>query len=210
MTASRSSNDGKQIIIADEPRTMARANTGLLGDRRRRLEIGWEVRRQVAAEYGVLALVDKYEFAEFEEVACYVRLEGDAAMERQMSSASKQIERTGARRMTLASSLLAAVSFATPALSQSATPTQSPAAQSAANPSNQPPGENNRGGYADPIAAFNEPLFTFNLKLDDWVLRPLASGYATITPQPVRESVGRFFDNVRVIPRFAIKTGSWR
>ena len=46
-------------------------------------------------------------------------------------------------------------------------------------------------------------MFTFNLKLDDWVLRPVASGYATIAPQPVRESVGRFFDNARVIPRFA-------
>src|SRR5258708_35424947 len=46
-------------------------------------------------------------------------------------------------------------------------------------------------------------MFTFNLKLDDWVLRPVASGYSFIAPQPVREGVGRFFDNVRVIPRFA-------
>jgi phospholipid-binding lipoprotein MlaA len=106
--------------------------------------------------------------------------------------------------MMLASSLLAVVSFATPALSQAAAPTsQKPAAQSAANPSTQPPGENNQGGYADPMSGFNEPMFTFNLKLDDWVLRPVASGYATIAPQPVRESVSRFFDNVRVIPRFA-------
>ena len=108
------------------------------------------------------------------------------------------------RWMMLASSLLAVVSLATPALSQGAAPmSQNTAAQSAANPSTQPPGENNQGGYADPIAAFNEPMFTFNLKLDDWVLRPVASGYATIAPQPVRESVGRFFDNTRVIPRFA-------
>jgi phospholipid-binding lipoprotein MlaA len=121
-----------------------------------------------------------------------------------MTSGSKQIERTSARWMMLASSLLAVVSFATPALSQGAAPvSQNPAAQSSANPSTPPPGENNQGGYADPIAAFNEPMFTFNLKLDDWVLRPVASGYATITPQPVRESVDRFFDNVHVIPRFA-------
>ena len=125
-------------------------------------------------------------------------------MERQMRSGSKQIERTGARWMMLASSLLAVVSFATPALSQGAAPmSQTPVPQSAANPSIQPPGENNQGGYADPMSGFNEPMFTFNLKLDDWVLRPVASGYATIAPQPVRESVDRFFDNVRVIPRFA-------
>ncbi len=46
-------------------------------------------------------------------------------------------------------------------------------------------------------------MFTFNMKLDDWVLRPVASGYSVIAPQPVCESVGRFFDNVRLIPRFA-------
>ena len=105
--------------------------------------------------------------------------------------------------MMLASSLLAVVSFATPALSQGAAleaPTPAPAVAGAAQP---PPGENNQGGYADPLSGFNEPMFTFNLKLDDWVLRPVASGYAVIAPQPVRESVGRFFDNVRVIPRFA-------
>ncbi len=65
-----------------------------------------------------------------------------------------------------------------------------------------PPGENNQA-YTDPLSGFNEPMFTFNLKLDDWVLRPVASGYSVIAPEPVREGVGRFFNNVRVIPRFA-------
>lgn len=64
-----------------------------------------------------------------------------------------------------------------------------------------PPGEN-QGVYSDPMAPFNESMFTFNLKLDDWILRPVASGYATIAPEPVRKSVGRFFDNANVIPRF--------
>jgi len=123
-------------------------------------------------------------------------------MEIAMTSGSKQIERTGALWMMLASSLLAVVSFATPALCQDAAPlATNPAAQSAAS-AQTPPGENNQV-YSDPLSGFNEPMFNFNLKLDDWVLRPVASGYATIAPQPVRESVGRFLDNVRVIPRFA-------
>jgi phospholipid-binding lipoprotein MlaA len=105
--------------------------------------------------------------------------------------------------MMLASSLLAVVSFATPALSQDVAPlSQNPAAQSAA-ATRTPPGENNQGVYSDPFSGFNEPMFTFNLKLDDWVLRPVASGYSVIAPQPVREGVGRFFNNVRVIPRLA-------
>ncbi|HUY26926.1 MAG TPA: VacJ family lipoprotein [Candidatus Binataceae bacterium] len=65
-----------------------------------------------------------------------------------------------------------------------------------------PPGED-QAVYSDPLAPFNEAMLTFNLKLDDWVLRPVASGYAFIAPDPVRKSVKRFFNNVDVIPRFA-------
>lgn len=64
-----------------------------------------------------------------------------------------------------------------------------------------PPGENTQV-YSDPLAGFNEKMFWFNLKLDKYVLHPVASGYATIAPTPVRESVGRFFNNVNFIPRF--------
>src|SRR5260370_11395635 len=120
-----------------------------------------------------------------------------------MRSVSKQITKTGVLSTMLATSMLALVSFATPALSQDAAPlSMNPAAQQAAS-SQTPPGENNQGVYSDPFSGFNEPMFTFNLKLDDWVLRPVASGYSFITPEPVRQGVGRFFNNVRVIPRFA-------
>lgn len=123
-------------------------------------------------------------------------------MERQMTSGPKQIEKAGALWMILASSLLAVVSFATPALSQDVAPlSQNPAAQSAA--AVQPPPGESQAVTPDPLSGFNEPMFTFNLKLDDWVLRPVASGYSVIAPEPVRQGIGRFFDNVRVIPRFA-------
>ena len=123
-------------------------------------------------------------------------------METQMRSGTKHIEKTGALWTMLASSLLAVVSFTMPAFSQDAAPlSQNPAAQSAA--AAQPlPGES-QAVTPDPLSGFNEPMFTFNLKLDDWVLRPVAKGYSFIAPQPVREGVGRFFDNARVIPRFA-------
>jgi len=57
--------------------------------------------------------------------------------------------------------------------------------------------------YSDPLAPFNEKMFWFNLKLDHYVLHPIAQGYADIAPVPVRESVGRFLDHVNFIPRFA-------
>ena len=119
-----------------------------------------------------------------------------------MRFGSKNIEKTGVLWTMLASSLLAVVSFATPALSQDVAPlSQNPAAQSAA--AVQPPPGENQGVTPDPLSGFNEPMFTFNLKLDDWVLSPVARGYSFIAPEPVRQGVGRFFDNVRVIPRFA-------
>ena len=118
-----------------------------------------------------------------------------------MRSCTKILENRG--RLLLTASIVAALAYAVPAFSQDAAPLSlNPAAQSAAS-SSPSPGENNQGGTPDPLSPFNEAMFTFNLKLDDWVLRPVAKGYSFIAPQPVREGVGRFFDNVRVIPRFA-------
>jgi phospholipid-binding lipoprotein MlaA len=57
--------------------------------------------------------------------------------------------------------------------------------------------------YADPLAPFNEKMFWFNLKVDKFVLRPVATGYADVLPEPVRKHIGNFWDNVGVIPRFA-------
>ena len=116
----------------------------------------------------------------------------------------KQIEGTGALWTMLASSVLAVIFFATSA--------HEPGCRSAVDESCRPIGGSAhrllrartiRAAIPIRCRGFNEPMFTFNLKLDDWVLRPVASGYASIAPTPVRESVGRFFDNARVIPRFA-------
>jgi phospholipid-binding lipoprotein MlaA len=121
-----------------------------------------------------------------------------------MRSGARQILRTDRGWTALVSSMVVLVWFANPAMSADVAPlSMNPAAQSAANANPQtPPGENNQV-YGDPLSGFNEPMFTFNLKVDEWVLRPVAKGYSVIAPQPVRESVGRFFNNVRVIPRFA-------
>jgi phospholipid-binding lipoprotein MlaA len=56
---------------------------------------------------------------------------------------------------------------------------------------------------SDPFVHFNESMLTFNRKADDWVLRPAATGWGYVVPQPARASVGRFFKNVGVLPRFA-------
>ncbi len=69
-------------------------------------------------------------------------------------------------------------------------------------PGETPP-EEARGGRPDPLEPLNEKMFRFNLKLDDYILKPVATGYASVTTPPVRDSVSRFFNNVKVIPHVA-------
>ncbi|HSA77899.1 MAG TPA: MlaA family lipoprotein [Nitrospirota bacterium] len=55
---------------------------------------------------------------------------------------------------------------------------------------------------ADPIEPWNRAMFTFNDKLYFWVLKPVARGYNTVVPEPVRISVRNFFRNVAFPIRF--------
>jgi phospholipid-binding lipoprotein MlaA len=48
----------------------------------------------------------------------------------------------------------------------------------------------------DPFEGFNRTIFTFNDKVDQYALKPVAQGYVKITPQPVRDSVTNFFSNI--------------
>ncbi|EPC00476.1 hypothetical protein L861_05925 [Litchfieldella anticariensis FP35 = DSM 16096] len=48
----------------------------------------------------------------------------------------------------------------------------------------------------DPWEGFNRRVFAFNDALDRAILKPLAQGYDTITPQPVQTGVGNFFSNL--------------
>jgi phospholipid-binding lipoprotein MlaA len=66
-----------------------------------------------------------------------------------------------------------------------------------------PEGASSEQGWGDPLAPFNTRMFWFNQKLDDYFLHPVANVYAKVVPEPARQSVGRFFDNVSVLPRFA-------
>ncbi|MDM8523406.1 VacJ family lipoprotein [Desulfococcaceae bacterium HSG8] len=56
---------------------------------------------------------------------------------------------------------------------------------------------------ADPLAPFNRVMFHFNDKLYYWVLKPVATGYKSVTPAPVRIGVKNFFHNLSTPIRFA-------
>lgn len=50
---------------------------------------------------------------------------------------------------------------------------------------------------SDPLEPVNRAVYHFNDKLYCWLLRPVAKGYRFVAPTPVRESVDRFFSNVK-------------
>lgn len=55
---------------------------------------------------------------------------------------------------------------------------------------------------ADPIEPWNKAMHHFNDRLYFWVLKPVATGYKTVTPNLAREGVRNFFTNLATPVRF--------
>ena len=70
-----------------------------------------------------------------------------------------------------------------------------PAARQAA------PGDDSEELY-DPWEPFNEKIFAFNVKLDRYVLKPVARVWKTVIPEPFQVMISNSFDNLRFAPRF--------
>jgi phospholipid-binding lipoprotein MlaA len=51
-------------------------------------------------------------------------------------------------------------------------------------------------GTDDPLEPLNRRIYKFNDTIDKAVLKPVADFYVRVTPEPVRNSVSHFFDNV--------------
>ena len=47
----------------------------------------------------------------------------------------------------------------------------------------------------DPWMGFNRKIFWFNDQLDTHVLVPVATGWQTVTPQPMQDGISNFFSN---------------
>ena len=55
----------------------------------------------------------------------------------------------------------------------------------------------------DPYEPFNRVMFTFNDKLDKFVLKPIATLYNKIIPKPLTKGISNFFSNVDTVPTVA-------
>ena len=63
------------------------------------------------------------------------------------------------------------------------------------------PGDDTEDIY-DPWESFNEKMFNFNVKLDRYVLKPVARVWKTVIPEPFQVMMSNSFDNLRFAPRF--------
>jgi phospholipid-binding lipoprotein MlaA len=69
-----------------------------------------------------------------------------------------------------------------------------------ATPATPPPDEID--DIYDPWEPFNERMFDFNVKLDRYVLKPVARVYRVVMPEPFQIMISNGFDNIRWVPRF--------
>lgn len=52
----------------------------------------------------------------------------------------------------------------------------------------------------DPFEGYNRMAFSFNEKLDHYVLKPTAEGYNMIVPMPIRDGINNFYNNIDTVP----------
>lgn len=58
------------------------------------------------------------------------------------------------------------------------------------------PVKNTQPNPQDPFEGFNRAMYKFNDTVDTYALRPVAKGYQSVTPRPVRSGVSNFFANL--------------
>jgi phospholipid-binding lipoprotein MlaA len=56
--------------------------------------------------------------------------------------------------------------------------------------------QNQRVAKIDPLEPMNRAVFSFNEKLDDYVVKPVAQAYKFVLPQVVRTGISNFFSNI--------------
>jgi phospholipid-binding lipoprotein MlaA len=79
----------------------------------------------------------------------------------------------------------------------------------------QPPAEDKAEGEMDeeydPLEKFNEKMFEVNRNLDRFILKPIATVYSWVVPEPIEILIANGFDNIAFVPRAgnSLLQGKW-
>ena len=58
------------------------------------------------------------------------------------------------------------------------------------------PGDAAGESIYDPLESMNRTIYDFNAVFDDFVLAPVARGYDSVAPEPLKQGASNFFDNL--------------
>jgi phospholipid-binding lipoprotein MlaA len=63
----------------------------------------------------------------------------------------------------------------------------------------------------DPLEKFNEAMFEVNRSLDRFILKPIATVYSWVVPEPIEVLIANGFDNIAFVPRAgnSLLQGKW-
>lgn len=63
----------------------------------------------------------------------------------------------------------------------------------------------------DPLEKFNEAMFEVNRSLDRFILKPIATVYSFVVPEPIEILIANGFDNIAFVPRAgnSLLQGKW-
>lgn len=62
----------------------------------------------------------------------------------------------------------------------------------------------------DPWEGFNRAMFSFNMTLDKWIVKPIAKGYDFVVPDPVQGGVNNFFSNLGEVKNIVHDVFQWK
>ncbi len=62
----------------------------------------------------------------------------------------------------------------------------------------------------DPYEKYNRAVFSFNMTVDRWFMKPVAKGYDAVAPEPVQTGVSNFFDNIGEVGNIANDVLQWK
>lgn len=62
----------------------------------------------------------------------------------------------------------------------------------------------------DKFESYNRAVFAFNMRLDRWLLKPVARGYKWLAPEPVELGVSNFFSNLSEISNVVNDVLQWK
>jgi phospholipid-binding lipoprotein MlaA len=123
-------------------------------------------------------------------------------------SAAAQTDESAEPAPASSDSAVAMIAAASPEVDDRASP---PIIVAQAQPAAEEKVEGESDEEYDPLEKFNEVMFEVNRNLDRFILKPIATVYSWVVPEPIEVLIANGFDNIAFVPRAgnSLLQGKW-